>query len=30
MPKIIIVATPSGYKAKVDGVSKAVGVTRLR
>jgi hypothetical protein len=30
MPKIIIVATPGGYKAKVDGVSKAVGVTRLR
>jgi hypothetical protein len=30
MPKVMIVATAGGYKAKVEGVSKAVGVTRLR
>lgn len=30
MPKVLIIATTSGYKAKVEGVSKAVGVTRLR
>jgi hypothetical protein len=30
MPKVLIIATPGGYKAKVDGVNKAVGVTRLR
>jgi hypothetical protein len=30
MPKVLIIATAGGYKAKVDGVSKAVGVTRLR
>jgi hypothetical protein len=30
MPKILIIATAGGYKAKVEGVNKAVGVTRLR
>jgi hypothetical protein len=30
MPKVLIIATAGGYKAKVDGVSKAVAVTRLR
>lgn len=30
MPKVMIIPTPGGYKAKVEGVSMSVGVTRLR
>ena len=30
MPKVLIISTAGGYKAKVEGVNKAVGVTRLR
>ena len=29
-PKVLIIPSAGGYKAKVEGVSKAVGVTRLR
>lgn len=29
-PKILIVSTGGGYKAKVEGMTKAIGVTRLR
>ena len=30
MPKVMIISTSGGYKAKVEGLSQAVGVTRLR
>jgi hypothetical protein len=30
MPKVLIYKSGSGYKLKVDGVEKAVGVTRLK
>jgi hypothetical protein len=30
MPKVIIISTPGGHKAKVEGVSMSVGVTQLR
>jgi len=30
MPKVLIYKSGSGYKMKVDGVDKAVGVTRLK
>jgi hypothetical protein len=30
MPKVMIISTTSGYKAKVEGVSMSVGVTQLR
>jgi hypothetical protein len=29
-PKVLIIPSAGGYKAKVEGVNKAVGVTRLR
>jgi hypothetical protein len=30
MPKVLVYAASGGYKMKVDGVSKAIGVQRLR
>ncbi|OKO80407.1 hypothetical protein [Bradyrhizobium sp. AS23.2] len=30
MPKVLVYAAGAGYKMKVDGVSKAIGVQRLR
>ena len=30
MPKVLIYRSDGGYKMKVDGVDKAVGVDRLR
>ena len=29
-PRVLIIPSAGGYKAKVEGVNKAVGVTRLR